>query len=156
MAPEASASENIYQFEDDHHLTMASRTRLHGDQINLRSGMMHIANGQTSEILYRWLARTRDPMSSRIMKVGLSKERWDMLRNVVEKVVFLILLRRNMKLNMYLGRYELVPTRTLGCPCSRMSWATRTSGYSYGTGAYYYMADIVIKKEARYQVDGSY
>ena len=95
-------------------------------------------------------------MGNRIRKGGPSKEWWDMPRNVVEKVVFLILLQRNMQLDMRLGQHELVPTKALGCPCSRMSWATRTSGYSYGTGAYYYMADIVSKKEARCQVDGSY
>ena len=79
-----------------------------------------------------------------------------MPRDVVENVVFLILLRRNMQLDMCLGRHELVPTRALGRSCSRTPWATRTSGNSYGTGAYYNMGDIVSKKEARYQVDGSY
>jgi len=118
MAPKASSSENIYQFEDDHNSTMASRTRLHGDQINLRSGMAHVANGQTPEVLSRCLTRSRDLMSSRIRKGGLSKERWDMLRNVVEKVVFLILLRRNMQLDMYSGEHELVPTRALGRSCA--------------------------------------
>ena len=107
--PKASASENIYQFEDNHHSTTASRTRLHGDQINLRSGMVHVANGQTSEILSRWLTRSRDPMSSRIRKGRLNKEWWDMLRNVVEKVMFLILLWRNMQLDMPLRNVSRYP-----------------------------------------------
>jgi hypothetical protein len=104
LAPKASASEDIYHFEDDHHSAMASRTRLHGDQINLRSGMVHVANGQTSEILSHWLTRSRDPMSCWVRKGGLSKEWWDMLRNVVEKVVFLILLWRKHAVRHALGK----------------------------------------------------
>lgn len=79
-----------------------------------------------------------------------------MLGRVVEKVVFLVLLRRNMQLDMCLRKHELVPTRAMGRPCAMMPWAARTSGYSYGTGAFYYVADIVSKTGARYQVDRSY
>jgi hypothetical protein len=114
MAPETSASEDVYHFEDDHYLTMASRTWLHGDEINLRSGMAHVANGQTSEILYCWLAKSRDPMSNRVGKGGLGKARWDMLGNVFKNVVFLILLWRNMQLDMCSGRHGLVTYWSIG------------------------------------------
>ena len=100
---ETSASEDIYHFEDDHYLTMASCTWLHGDEVNLRSGIVHVANGQTSEILYSWLAKSGDPMNNRVRKGGLGKVRWDMLGNVFENVAFLILLWRNMQLDMCLG-----------------------------------------------------
>lgn len=115
------SSENIRQFKYDHHLAKPSRARFHGDQINVRIRMVHIANGQTSEMVYRWLARNRDPVNNWIRKGGFSKVRWDMPKNVVEKVVFLILLWHNIQLDMCLGRHKLVPTRALGCPCARMS-----------------------------------
>ena len=96
-------SENIRQFKYDHHLAKPSRARFHADQTNVRIRMVHVANGQTSEMVYRWLARSRDPVNSRIRKGGLSNVRWDMPRDIVENVVFLILLWQNIQLDMYLG-----------------------------------------------------
>ena len=104
------ALENIRQFQYDHHLAVASDAWFHGDQMDLRVGTVQVANGQSSEILCCWLTGSRDPLGKWIEKRGLSGELWNMLRNMANKRVMpLILLRRNIESDLYVGNMNGYP-----------------------------------------------
>lgn len=104
------ALENIRQFKFDHHLAVASDAWFHGDQIDMRVGTVQVANGQSSEILRCWLSGSRDPIGKWIGKRGLSGELWGTLRNVANKRGNpLILLRRNIESDLYVGNMNRYP-----------------------------------------------
>ena len=46
-------SEIIRQFKYDHHLAKPGGARLHADQPNMRTRVVHVANGQSTEISHR-------------------------------------------------------------------------------------------------------
>ncbi len=85
-------SEYICQFEYDNYLAKTSRSRYHGDAINLRIWMVQEANCEPSQAFCCCLARSGDPVRKWIGKGGFGMERRDMLRSVGKRVMFLILL----------------------------------------------------------------
>jgi len=84
-------SRNIGDIEYDQHLTPTSSTWFHGDQINLRIGLVQVMTCKSSEISRCWLDGSRDLMSKWIMKSGLNRDRCHWI-SMFEKGMFLILL----------------------------------------------------------------
>ncbi len=79
---------------------MTPSTWFLAEQIDLRIGMAQAMNSKSSEIL-GWLAGSGEPMSKWIKKGVPGRATCNMLRRLPVMEIFLMLLRRSARLDMY-------------------------------------------------------